>query len=63
MGKATYRITLPWTNQYVFEPSMRIVFVDPATNITHTYNIEVVLNARQRNQWLTFLCYELDGAQ
>ena len=63
MGKATYRITIPWTNQYVFQPNMHIVYVDPATNITHTYNVEVVLNPRQRNCWITFLCYELDGAQ
>jgi head-tail adaptor len=62
MEKIVYRITIPWSPT-VFAPNMRIVYLDAATNVTHTYNIEAILNPKQGNVWLTFLCYELDGSQ
>jgi hypothetical protein len=42
---------------------MRIVFTEPYTGVVHTYNVEGILNLNQGNFWLTFLCYELDGAE
>jgi SPP1 family predicted phage head-tail adaptor len=63
VSKVTRRITIRWTKSQVFQPNMRIVFVEPFINITHTYNIEAVLNPKQANFWLTFLCYELNAVE
>jgi head-tail adaptor len=62
VDKQTYRITTRWTASVVFKPSMRIVYTDAATNITHTYSIKSIINPLESNFWLTFLCYELNGA-
>jgi SPP1 family predicted phage head-tail adaptor len=63
ISKTTYRITIRWTSSVVFAPNMRIVYVDSATSVTHLYNIEAIINPKQGNFWLTFLAYELDGAE
>jgi head-tail adaptor len=63
LSKTTHRITIRWTYSVIFEPNMRIVYTDPATNLTHAYNIEGILNTLQENFWLTFLCYELNGQE
>lgn len=61
--KTTHRITIRWTKSIVFQPNMRIVSTEPATGVTHTYNIEGILNPKQANHWLIFLCYEINGAE
>lgn len=63
MEKVTHRITIRFTKSIIFQPNMRIVYLDAATNVTHTYNIEAILNPKAGNVWLTFLCYELAGNQ
>jgi SPP1 family predicted phage head-tail adaptor len=63
VSKTVHRITIRWTKSQVFAPDMRIVFVEPYTSVSHTYNIEAILNPKQGNVWLTFLAYELDGAE
>jgi SPP1 family predicted phage head-tail adaptor len=63
VSKVTHRIAIRWTSSQTFAPNMRIQFVESYTNVTHTYNIEAILNPKQANFWLTFLCYELNGAE
>lgn len=63
VDKQTYRITTRWTASVVFQPNMRIVYTDAAMSVTHIYNIESIINPQQTNFWLTFLCYELNGAE
>jgi SPP1 family predicted phage head-tail adaptor len=63
MSKVTHRITVRWTPTPVFQPNMQIVFTEPYTNVTHTYTIEAILNPKQANFWLTFLCYELNASE
>jgi SPP1 family predicted phage head-tail adaptor len=63
ISKVTHRITIRWTFSQVFAPNMRIVFTEPYTNVAHTYKLEAILNPKQDNFWLTFLCYELNGAE
>src|ERR1700733_11306575 len=61
MSKAVYRITILWTSSVVFNAKQRIVYIEPTTKIKHTYTIESVLNTKQANAELVFLCYELEG--
>jgi SPP1 family predicted phage head-tail adaptor len=61
--KVTHRITVRFTKSFVFAPNMRVTYLDAATNVTHTYNIEAILNPEQGNVWLTLLAYELDGSE
>jgi SPP1 family predicted phage head-tail adaptor len=61
--KVTHRITIRWTKSQVIQPDMRIQYVEPGTGVTHTYNIEALLNPGQANVWLIALCYELDGVE
>jgi SPP1 family predicted phage head-tail adaptor len=63
VSKVTHRITIRWTFSEVFVPNMRIVFTEPYTNVTHTYNIEAITNPKQQNFWLIFLCYELNASE
>lgn len=63
VSKATHRITIRWTKSQVFAPNMRIAYVETATGITHTYNIEAILNPKQANVLLVFLCYELNASE
>ena len=62
MEKVVYRITIPWTSQFVFTPAMRIRHTDAAAQ-THTYSIESIVNLNSQNRYFMFLCYELNGAQ
>lgn len=63
IAKTTHRITFRWTKSVVIQPNMRIVYTEPSTGVTHTYNIEGLLNQNQGNVWLTALCYELNGSE
>ena len=61
MSKNVYRITIRWTSSVVFSAKQRIVYIEPTTKIKHTYTVESVVNTKQANQELVFLCYELEG--
>lgn len=61
ISKVTYRINLRWMRTPIIAPSMRVVYLNPSTGITHIYNIETILNEQEGNRQLTLLCYELDG--
>jgi SPP1 family predicted phage head-tail adaptor len=61
VGKVTYRITIRWTSSFVVKPNMRLVYTEQTTGVTHTYNVEAVINPQAGNVWVTILCYELDG--
>ncbi len=63
VSKVTHRITTRWTPSQVIEPNMRVLYTDPYKNVVHTYNIEAVLNPQEKNQFITLLCYELNGAE
>ena len=63
VSKVTHRIELRWTSSVVIQDSMRVVYVEPKTNVTHTYEIEAVLNDKQAKRQMILLCYELDGAE
>jgi head-tail adaptor len=64
MSKVTYRITMRWPGaEIILQPTMRIVYVEPATGITHVYEIQALINVQMRNRVLVCLAYELDGLQ
>lgn len=63
IDKVTHRITCRWTSSFVFEANQRIVYTDPTTGVVHTYEIQAVLNADQRNRELTLMCYELQAKE
>jgi len=63
VSRVIHRITIRWSRSYTFAPNMRITYVDPATSVTHTFNIEAVLNPLQSNAWITFLCYEINATE
>lgn len=63
IAKVVHRITLRWSKAPVVTPNMRVVYTESATGVTHTYNIEAVLNPDQQNVWLVLMCYEIDGQE
>ncbi len=63
ISKVTHRITVRMNKTPVITPNMRVVYVDPYASVTHTYEIQAVLNAQQQNFILTLLCYELDAGE
>jgi SPP1 family predicted phage head-tail adaptor len=60
MSKVTYRITMLWTSSVVISAKQRIVYVEPTTQITHTYEVIAPLNTKAANRELVLLCYELE---
>lgn len=63
VSKATHRITLRWTSSLVVQPNMRVIYTEATTGVTHTYNVEALLNTEQRDRRLVILAYELQGAE
>ena len=63
VSKTTHRITFRWTFSVIIVPNMRIVYTEPATGVTHIYNIEGLMNESQGNVMLIALCYELNGSE
>ena len=61
VSKVTHRITLRWTSSIVIKPNMRVVYTEATTGVVHTYNVEALLNADQRNRILVILAYELNA--
>ena len=61
--KVTHRITCRWTYSFVFTPKQRIVYTQTTTGVTHTYEVEAVINENQENVSVTLLCYELSGVE
>lgn len=60
VGKNTLRSTIRYTSSIVFNRGDRIQYVEEGTSNTHTYQIQSILNAEQRNIWITFLAYEIN---
>jgi len=63
VAKTTHRITMRWTSSFIVQPNMRVVYTEPTTNITHTYNVEAVVNPQQGNVFVTILAYELNASE
>jgi SPP1 family predicted phage head-tail adaptor len=63
VDQVTHWITVRFTPAHVFAANQRIVFVEPLTGITHTYEIRAVVNENQANVALTLHCYELQGTE
>lgn len=61
VSKVTHRITMRWTSSIVIIPNMRVVYTEATTGVVHTYNVEALLNADQRNRMLVILAYELNA--
>ena len=63
MSKVAHRITIRWTSSVVISAKQRVIYVEPSTNITHTYEIEAVLNDKQSNKELILMAYELEAEE
>lgn len=63
VSKVTHRITVRMCKEPVITPNMRVVYADPYAAVTHTYEIQAVLNPRQQNFLLVLLCYELNEGE
>jgi head-tail adaptor len=63
MSRVAHRITCRWTSSVIISAKQRIVYIEPVTNIVHTYEIEAVLNKDQRNRELTLMAYELEAEE
>jgi SPP1 family predicted phage head-tail adaptor len=61
ISKVTHRITMRWTSSVVIQPNMRAVYTEATTGVTHTYNIEALVNPMQGNVWVAVLCYEVNA--
>jgi SPP1 family predicted phage head-tail adaptor len=62
-AKTIIRITFRWTSSVVIKPNMRISYTEATTGVVHTYEIEALINDRQRNRQIMALCYELDSSE
>jgi SPP1 family predicted phage head-tail adaptor len=63
MSKVAHRIALRWTSSVAISAKQRVIYTEPTTGITHTYEIEAVLNDRQANRELILMCYELEAEE
>lgn len=63
ISRVTHRITLRMCKSPVITSTMRVVYVDPYAGLTHTYQIQAVLNPRQENFAVILLCYELNEGE
>lgn len=63
MSKVVTRITIRWTSSVIINASNRIVYIEPTTNVVHTYQVEAPVNTKQGNKELVILCYELDSSE
>jgi SPP1 family predicted phage head-tail adaptor len=63
ISKTTHRITIRWTPTPDIQPNMQIVFVEPYTNVSHTYEIQTIVNPKQGNFWMVLLAYELNASE
>lgn len=63
LSKVTYRITLRWTSSVVIAANQRVLYIEPMTGVTHTFEIQSVLNDETANRQITLLCYELNGKE
>ncbi len=63
IAKVTHRIILRYSSSVVIAANQRVVYIQPTTNVTHTYNIETVMNTVQANKEIVLLAYELNGAE
>jgi SPP1 family predicted phage head-tail adaptor len=59
INKTVVRITVRWTKTVIFTPAMRISYTEPSSGVTHTYEVEAIMNDNQSNIWVTLLTYEL----
>lgn len=62
ISQVVYRITLRYSPSLKLEPSMRLVYVDAAANITHTYEIQAVWDDDAAHRQISVLAHELNGA-
>lgn len=63
LAKTVHRITVRWTKRVIIQSNQRVLYTEAATGITHTYQIETLLNTNERNRELVLLAYELDAEQ
>jgi SPP1 family predicted phage head-tail adaptor len=63
IDKVTHRITCRWTSSFNFAANQRIVYTEQTTGIVHTYEIQAVLNDKQRNRTLILMAYELEASE
>ncbi len=63
VSKVTYRITLRWRADIVFDAAKRIRYTEPTSGVTHTYEVEAVLNTLAANRDVVLICYELGGGE
>jgi SPP1 family predicted phage head-tail adaptor len=59
--QAYYRITIRFPHNVVLTPDMRIVYFNPVETVTHTYQIEAIVNDKAANRQLMLVCYEING--
>ncbi|WP_433963659.1 phage head closure protein [Tunturiibacter gelidiferens] len=63
VSQTTYRITLRWTSSVIFSAQQRVIYIEPTTGVTHTYEIKAVVNDKAANKQVTLLCYEISGRE
>lgn len=61
MSRVNYRITIRWNPCVAIAANQRIIHVD-SMGITHTYEIQAVLNTKAANKEVVLMAYELGGS-
>ena len=63
ISQTTYRITLRWTSSVIFSAQQRVIYTEPTTGVTHTYEIKAVVNDKAANRQVMLLAYEISGQE
>ena len=62
ISQVVYRITMRYSPSLVLKPNMRLVYVDTASNVTHTYEIQPVWDDNAAHRQISVLAHEINGA-
>jgi SPP1 family predicted phage head-tail adaptor len=63
MSNVTHAITIRYTSSVVFTSKQRVIYIEPTTGVTHTYNIEAVLNTKAGDREIVLMVYELSESE
>lgn len=61
ISQVVYRITMRYSRSLVLKPNMRLVYVDAASSVTHTYEIQALWDDNAAHRQISALAYEIDG--
>src|SRR6185437_14727664 len=60
ISKVVYRITMRYSPSLILKPSMRLIYLDAISNVTHTYEIQALWDDNTAHRQISVLAYEIN---